>query len=81
MRVLNIIEQNDDNILSCISFLVPEAEPFKKFKIKEAEDCFIQCAIENGMKKEDSNSAIEDGYFSIDDGSYAVKLIWSDPVK
>ncbi len=81
MRILNVIEQNDDSILSCRSFVIKDTSKSDEKKILEAEQHFIQCARENGIKSEEEEMvALEDGYFNVGDGEYAVKLVWSDPV-
>jgi len=80
MRILNIIEQADDNILSCRSFVIKETSKSDEKLITDAEEIFVECAIENGMDPLGREAALEDGYFSIDDGAYSVKLVWSDPV-
>lgn len=80
MRILNVIEQNDAAILSCRSFVIKETSLSDEKKIKEAEELFIKCALENGMDPAESEGVIEDGYFETDDQMYTVKLVWSDPV-
>lgn len=81
MRILNVIEQNDAAILSCRSFVIKDTSASDEKKITEAEQHFIACARENGIKSTDEETtALEDGYFETDDQMYAVKLVWSDPV-
>lgn len=80
MRVLNIIEQSGDRILSCRSFVIKETSKSDEKLIKTAEDLFIECATENGLNPNYKEDVLEDGYFCTNDGEYSVKLIWSDPV-
>ncbi len=77
MRVINVIEIVDNNVIGVESFGV-----FMETRVQEvvdkAEASFKAKAKENGcfLTDEEFESCIEDGYWETTD--YAVNIVWTD---
>lgn len=76
MKILNVVEMNDDIILSIRSFIVESFGIDEASKISDAEMLFLECARENGMT--DETEALDNKIFI--NGDYSVQLEWSNSV-
>lgn len=75
-QVINVIEIINGVSNPPKSFVITDEKETDKV-VEQAEKLFVKLAIENGMPKEDSEAALEDGNF--DDGNgYEVILNWSE---
>lgn len=77
MRVINVIEVVDNNVIGVESFGV-----FMETRVQEvvdkAEDCFINKAMENGcaLDTKELHDVTENG--SWESGDYTVNIVWSE---
>lgn len=81
MRIINIVEcekcsYGNLEIIQIKSFPIIE-EQLADEVVKQAEKLFKNICKENGVKKKDIKSYIEDGTFQ-KDGEWSVSIVWSD---
>lgn len=69
LQTVNVVEYVDERILSIHSF-TDDTEGNS-----EAEKCFREKAIENGIEESDLDSDIDDGWS--ENGTYAIYLVHS----
>ena len=77
--IINVIEVIDNTVTSVESFILPNSK-MKAYKkvIEDAENLFIEKAKENEMSDDESEGALDDGYYK--NGDYTVYLSWSSNV-
>jgi hypothetical protein len=79
-RIINVIEMEDNTILSIDTFIIPiKIKPYSKEEkeiVNLAEKLFIEIALVNGMDKEELDTCLEDGFY--ENGTYKVAIHWSN---
>lgn len=87
LRIINVIEQIDGVVSGIDTFVIPEGiTPHSKEEQKIvdiAEKLFIKIAKENGMDEDDSEDALDNGYYETESykhggSQYRVCIHWSN---
>lgn len=76
MRVINVVEVVDNNVLSVESFGVFDESKVDEV-VKEAEALFADKARENGCILDDEEMYEASGDGSWESGDYTVNIVWS----
>lgn len=75
MRIINVIEVVDNNVIGMQSFGV-EDDQLSGEVVSQAEELFSKLAKENGAEENDIDEYIENGAFS--ENGYTVNICWSE---